>query len=100
MSARAQLSKLTELRAKTDRELVSVIDNAVEVGLLIAASGTQSAAAVRLHGRAREIYTDALMLIPKVEDVSERRRLEERLKLLRETLGGHQQAHAAGLAGP
>jgi len=32
MTATAQLSKLAELRAKTDRDLVSIIDNALEVG--------------------------------------------------------------------
>jgi hypothetical protein len=35
MSATAQLSKLAELRAKTDRDLVSIIDNSLEVGLLL-----------------------------------------------------------------
>jgi hypothetical protein len=32
MTATAQISKLAELRAKTDQELVSIIDNALEVG--------------------------------------------------------------------
>lgn len=68
MSATAQLSKLTELRAKADRELVRVIDNALEVGLMLAATETQSDSAKRLHGRAQEIYANTLMLLPKVED--------------------------------
>jgi hypothetical protein len=38
MSATAQLSKLAELRAKTDRDLVSIIDHALEVGLRLAAN--------------------------------------------------------------
>jgi hypothetical protein len=32
MTATAQLSKLAELNAKTDRELVSLIDKALELG--------------------------------------------------------------------
>ena len=58
MSATAQLSKLAELRAKTDRELVGVIDHALEVGLLLA--GTQGDSTARLHARAQEIYADTL----------------------------------------
>jgi MFS superfamily sulfate permease-like transporter len=83
MSARAPVSKLAELRGKTDRELVRVIDNAVEVGLLLA--GTQRVAE-RLHAKAEHIYADSLMLLPKVEDVNERQRLEDRVKLLGEML--------------
>jgi hypothetical protein len=37
MSATAQQSKLAELRAKTDQDLVSIIDNALGIGLLLAA---------------------------------------------------------------
>jgi len=35
MSATAQLSKLAELRAKTDKDLVSILDTTLELGLLI-----------------------------------------------------------------
>ena len=84
MSATAPVSKLAELRGKTDRELVRVIDNAVEVGLLLA--GTQRHSAERLHAKAEHIYADSVMLLPKIEDVNERQRLEERVKLLGETL--------------
>jgi hypothetical protein len=87
MSATARLSKLAELRGKTDRELVRIIDNALKVGLLLAATDTHGDSATQLHGRAEEIYANTLMLLPKVEDVSERRRLEERLKQLRDSLG-------------
>jgi hypothetical protein len=82
MSAAAQLSKLAELRAKTDRELVGIIDSALKVGLLLAATNTHGDSAGQLHGRAQEIYANTLILLPKVEDVSKRRRLEERLKQL------------------
>jgi hypothetical protein len=40
----------------------------------------------RLHAKAEHIYADSLMLLPKVEEVNERRRLEERVKLRGEIL--------------
>ena len=82
----ATARKLAELRAKTDRELVRVIDNALEVVLLLATSDTQNDSERRGHGRAQEIYASTVMLLPKVEDVSERRRLEGGMKELREGL--------------
>jgi hypothetical protein len=86
MTATAQLSKLAELRAKTDRDLVSIIDNALEVGLLLAADEPDVDPAGVLHRRAADIYADMVMLVQKVETVSERRRLEGRLRQLRESL--------------
>jgi hypothetical protein len=86
MSATAQLSKLAELRAKTDQDLVSIIENALEVGLLLGATDTHVDSAEPLHGKEEEIHADTLMLISKVEDLGERRRLEDRLKELRENL--------------
>ena len=82
----AQLSKLAELRAKTDRELVSIIDNALEVGLLLAANEPDVDPVGVLHRRAADIYTDTVMLVEKVENVGERRRLEARLRQLRHAL--------------
>ncbi len=86
MSATAQLSKLAELRAKTDQDLVSIIDNALEVGLLIAATETHVDSARPFPGRAEEIYANTVMLVSKVEDLRERRRLEGKLKQLRDNL--------------
>ena len=86
MTATPQSSKLTELRAKTDRDLVRIIDNALEVGLLLAANEPDVDPAGVLHRRAADIYADTVMLASKVEDVGERRRLEEKLRQLRETL--------------
>ncbi len=90
MSATAQLSKLAELRAKTDQDLVSIIENALEVGLLLAVNEPDVDPAGVLHRRAVDIYTDAVMLVQKVEDVGERQRLEDRLKLFRESLDRRQ----------
>jgi hypothetical protein len=86
MSATAPLSKLAELRAKTDRDLVRIIDNAVEVGLLMAANEADVDPAGALHRRAVDIHTDVVMLVQKVENVEERQRVEGRLKQLRESL--------------
>jgi hypothetical protein len=82
----AQRSKLAALRAKTDRDLVRIIGSALEAGLLIAASDTSLDSAGSPHGRAQKIYAEARMLLPKVEGVGERRRLEENLDLLRQNL--------------
>jgi hypothetical protein len=38
MSTTAQLSKVDELRARTDQDLVKLIDKALDVGLLLAAN--------------------------------------------------------------
>ncbi len=86
MTATAQLSKLAELRAKRDRDLVGIIDNALEVGLLLAANEPDVDPAGVLHRRAADIYAATVMLVQKVEDVGERLRLEEKLRQLRETL--------------
>ncbi len=86
MSTTAQLSKLAELRAKTDRDLVSIIDNALELGLLLAANEPDVDPAGVLHRRAPGIYADTVMLVQKVEDVNERRRLADTLNQLRDTL--------------
>ena len=53
--------------------LRNIIDNALEVGLLISATDTHVDSATQLHARAEEISANTLMLIPKIEDVSERR---------------------------
>jgi hypothetical protein len=82
----ATAPKLAELRAKTDRELVKIIGNAMEVSVLVAPPETQGNSVPQVHSRAHEIYSNTLMLIPKVEDMNERRRLEDRVKVFREAL--------------
>ena len=86
MSATAQLSKLAELRAKTDRDLLTIIDNALDLGLLLAANEPDVDPAGVLHRRAADIYADTVMLVDRVDNVRERRRLEEKLRQLRESL--------------
>ena len=102
MSATAQLSKLAELRAKRDRDLVGIIDNALEVGLLLAANEPDVDPVGVLHRRAADIYADTVMLMQKVEDLRERRRLEEKLGQLRKSLDRQQarvQVGASALKG-
>jgi hypothetical protein len=86
MTATAPLSKLAELRAKTDRDLVWLIVNAVGLGLLLAANEPDVDPVGVLHRRAADIYADTVILLDKVENVRERLWLEGRLEQLRESL--------------
>jgi hypothetical protein len=86
MTAISEVFKLAELRAKTDQQLVSLIDNALDLGMLLAANERDVDPAGVLHRRAADIYGDTVMLVEKVEDVREQRRLEEKLSQLRDTL--------------
>jgi hypothetical protein len=86
MSATAQLSKLAELRAKTDRELATIIRNALELGLLLAYTEPDADPTGVLRHRAADIYADTVLLVEKVENVREQRRLEEKLRQLHNAL--------------
>jgi hypothetical protein len=92
MSSAATLSKLGELRAKTDQQLAGVIDNELERGLRLArmAAGADSNLECQEapHLSAEKIFTEARKLLSKVDDPGERRRLEKKLEQLRETLAG------------
>jgi hypothetical protein len=65
-------SKLAQLRAKTDRELVILIQSTLEDGL-------------RSRGEAERAYSEVRALLPTVREVTEaeRRRLELELARLR-----------------
>ena len=65
---------------------MSIIDNALEVGLLLAANEPDGDPVGVLHRRAADIYADTVMLVVAVENVQERRRLEEKLRQLRKAL--------------
>jgi len=86
MSATSQSSKLAELRARTDRDLAAIINNALEIGLLLAANEPDADPAGVLHDRAADMYADTVMLVEKVENVRERQRLEKKLSHLRDAL--------------
>ena len=65
---------------------MSIIDNALEVGLLLAANEPDVDPVGVLHRRAADIYGDTVMLVQKVEDLRERRWLEEKLRQLWDSL--------------
>lgn len=81
-------SKLAELRAKTDRELLLVIRVELERGLALANVAATKGSA--LYARAERTYTRVKSLLPTAYGVSreERGRLEAQLRELRVTLDG------------
>jgi len=96
VSAKSESSRLAELRAKTDRDLAAIIDNALELGLLLAANSPDVDREGVLRRRAADIYADTVMLVPRVEDARTCRRLEEKLRQLRAALDRHVQVWTAG----
>lgn len=93
MTAVSEVSKLAELRAKTDRDLVRILANALELGVQCASAAPDSASP--LYGRAKAIYANAVQLIPAVEDRTRRQRLENKLDQLRNSLDRLAPARAA-----
>jgi hypothetical protein len=69
MTSTINLSKLAEIRMRTDRDLVRIIDHELELGLHSQISAAKAWAA-------------ASKLLPAVEDLAERRRLEKKLAQL------------------
>jgi hypothetical protein len=96
MPASSRSSKLAELRAKTDRDLVIIIENALELGLVQAYNEPYVDPAGILRRRGADIYADAVMLVAAVEGVRERRRLEAKLRQLRHALDRHVRVQMAG----
>jgi hypothetical protein len=94
-------SKLSELRAKTDRELIEIIVNELQLGLHLALIAGETKRENDLHFaepprfRAEQAYAEARRLLPKVEDLNEHRRLEEKLNQLQETLDRQRRVQAA-----
>lgn len=84
MTAVAQISKLSELRAKTDQDLVILTGNALEVGIQSAVAAANKPGP--LHERARSIYATSLSLLSKIENIKERSLLESRARHLQELL--------------
>jgi hypothetical protein len=92
MDSRPELTKLDELRSKTDRQLVRFITSRLDVGLnyarLVADPEAGWASAEAFQSRAAKAYDEARSLLPWVNDLSkaERRRLESKLQQLGELL--------------
>ncbi|HLN01465.1 MAG TPA: hypothetical protein VK335_19410 [Bryobacteraceae bacterium] len=78
------MSKLAELRAKTDQDLVHLIGNALELGFQCASAAMSTPGTLR--AKAEDLYANALMLLPKIENVGERRKLGDKAARIRELL--------------
>jgi len=78
-----EFSKWSELRAKTDRELIAIVGKSLTNGLRLAREAAESGSRQSWAG-ARQSYTDARRLFPCLGDVTilERRRLERELAQL------------------
>ena len=82
MGSTARVSKLAELRAKTDRELVRIIDRQLEFALQFARDvdarkpASDPDAVERFRVQAEEMYTEALRLLTRVEDPHSKQQLE------------------------
>lgn len=92
----SELAKLAGLRAKTDQELVRLVDSGLERALRLV--GTYSSkdgdGPDQVRTKAEKACTDAARLLPKIYDLSEfeRQRLEAKLWELRKALDGLSQS--------
>lgn len=77
------LSKLAQLRSKTNRQLIAIIDHQLDAAREFVARGH--------YTDAENAYQEARVLIPLVDSLPhvERRRLESRLEWLGEALEQH-----------
>ncbi len=84
-------AKIAELRAKTDRQLITLIDHQLDSGIRLAQllSGEDSGTAASFgQARAETAWAESRRLLPKVYNLSERLRLEKKLAELRRVLAG------------
>ena len=86
MKKTSEISKLEELRAKTDRELFMLIRKELDRGLTLARVATGKGSA--MHVEAEAAYAEVDMLLPGLAGVSRevREKLECKLKELRREL--------------
>jgi Protein of unknown function (DUF2934) len=87
-----ELSKFHELRSKTDKQLVQIIENGLDLGIRHASQALSSAdtweAAEKCRHRAKTAYSQMSRLLPLVVEITsdERRRVESRLDHLKRLL--------------
>jgi len=76
MTSGWEQAKLQELRAKTDRQLLTLVHDELEVAVRSESNGD--------YARAARAYVEATRLVPLLNNLSsaERARLEARLQLL------------------
>ena len=97
----SKMSKLAELRARTDRQLIQIINNELERGLHLALLPAEADSAyhfgvTELHdAEAEKVCAYALSLLSRVDDTNERRRLESKVLRLRAALDGQRRVMAA-----
>ena len=86
MSSASRVSKLSELRQKTDRQLLLVVR--IELGRGLALAGVAATKGSALFAEAERTYARAKTLLPKIYFMNrdERRQLEVKLKDLRAAL--------------
>ena len=101
MSKISNVSKLAELRARTDRQLIQIINSELERGLQLALQAAETKSAYQfgvteLHdAEAEKACAYALSLVSKVDDTNERLRLETKLLRLRAALDGRRRVMTA-----
>jgi hypothetical protein len=78
-----QRSNVAELRAKTDRDLVTLVKRELDGALAIAMSGTASSVSL---SRAEAGYARAMALLPVIDGTRERAALATRLNEVRAAL--------------
>ena len=97
------VSKLAELRARTDRQLIQIINNELERGLHFALLRTEPHSAYDLGdtetaaAEAENACAYALSLVSRVDDAEERQRLESKVLRLRAALDGQRRVMAVAL---
>lgn len=105
MSINPELATLAGLRAKTDQQLIRLVDSGLEraLRLVSTSSAKDYDGAEQLRAKAEKACADAAKLLPKIYALSEleRQRLEARLRELRAALdrlseSGGPQARTAG----
>ncbi len=96
MNTASESSKLLELRAKTDRQLLQMVSNRVNAGVAFTQAAVDAsmrgskAASHVLQARARKGYEEGRLLLACTRDISfgERRGFERKLQELAELLEG------------
>jgi hypothetical protein len=88
----AALSRFDELRSKTDKQLLRVINNAIDLGLCEARQALRSADnrpfGQRHYAKAKRAYAEACYLISLADAIAEEQQGRARLDHLREMLEG------------
>lgn len=89
MKSRSQFLKLQELRTKTDRELVIIIDRELDLAFYfgsLAQTGCGSNSAELPRTGTQIDFIEAAKLVARIDNLGERLRLEAKIRQLREEL--------------